>query len=66
MEIPFTEANEGNKDLKPPGTLKLACHPKLAAKDGRASGYRALYSALEAQRVSLNTYAREEVESGLS
>ena len=27
-------------------------------KIGRASGYRALYSGLEDQRVSLNTYAR--------
>jgi hypothetical protein len=27
--------------------------------NGRASGYRALYSGLEDRRVSLNTYARE-------
>src|SRR5713226_2262994 len=35
----------------------LRAQPR-SLENGRASGYRALYSALEAQRVSLNIYAR--------
>src|ERR1043166_6107024 len=34
------------------------------AEIGRASGYRALYSGLEDQRVSLNTYARRKWSRG--
>jgi hypothetical protein len=39
---------------------KMARRAVALAKDGRASGYRALYSGLEDRRVSLNTYARKE------
>ncbi len=42
---------------------KMARQAEALAKVGRASGYRALYSCLEGRRVSLNTYARDELES---
>ena len=39
-------------------TIKV-CSPIGGKGNGRASGYRALYSGLEDRRVSLNTYARQ-------
>ena len=40
---------------------EMACQAEALAKAGRASGYRALYSDLEDRRVSLNTYALNEI-----
>jgi hypothetical protein len=39
--------------------LSLLSH---AGENGRASGYRALYSGVAYRRVSLNTYARKTIE----
>jgi len=42
-------------------------HRVVPTRNGRASGYRALYSGLEDRRVSLNTYAREmESRAGIA
>ena len=46
-------------------TAAVATEPRR--QNGRASGYRALYSGLEDRRVSLNTYARKlESRAGIA